>query len=144
MGEAPILGTFVELHVPDFDPVRTFYTGLGFEVLWERAPEGKKGYLVVQLENNVLTFWGGNEFVYDQSYFGRFPDSTQRGYGVEVVLMVDDIDGLYDRIHDHDRVVGQLKMQPWGTRDFRIVDPAGFYLRFTEPLDIRDPRYAVE
>jgi uncharacterized glyoxalase superfamily protein PhnB len=26
-----------------------------------------------------------------------------------------------------------LQDQPWGLRDFRVVDPEGYYLRFTTP-----------
>ena len=42
--------TIVELNVPDFDKVKDFYGKVGFEVVWERKPEGKKGYLVIQRE----------------------------------------------------------------------------------------------
>ncbi|MEU1983081.1 VOC family protein [Nocardia sp. NPDC019395] len=136
-------GIALELHVPDFGPVRQFYTQLGFELLWERAPEAKKGYLVVELEGNVVGFWCGNDRVFDQSYFRRFARTTPRGYGVEVVLTVSDIDGLYETARHHPGLVRELCTQPWGKRDFRMVDPFGYYLRFTEPMDIRDPRYAV-
>ncbi|MEU7143756.1 hypothetical protein ABZ942_30240 [Nocardia sp. NPDC046473] len=144
MQETPTVGTVVELHVPDFGPVREFYTGLGFEVVWERAPEGKKGYLVVQLENNVLCFWCGNEYVYEQSYFRKFPESTTRGYGVEVVVMVADIEHQFGRVSDEGCVASPLKPRDWGIKDFRVIDPFGYYLRFTEQLDIRDRKYAVE
>ncbi len=49
----------VELHVPDFEKVKKYYGRLGFKVVWERKPEGLKGYLVLKQENNILTFWGG-------------------------------------------------------------------------------------
>ncbi|MGD0246662.1 MAG: VOC family protein [Streptosporangiaceae bacterium] len=52
--------------------------------------------------------------------------------GVELVLEVDDVGG------DRDRVVGagwpleqDLQDRPWGLTDFRIIDPAGYYLRVT-------------
>lgn len=144
MNDMTPLGTFVELHVPDFFPIRKFYTDIGFEILWEREPEAKKGYLVTRFQNNVLCFWCGNDSVYKQSYFKDFPSTTPRGYGVEIVIMVDDIEIVFDRLKDHDHLVSPLKLRAWGIRDFRILDPFGFYLRFTEPLDIRDPRYAVE
>ncbi len=138
------IGTWVELHVPDFDQVRSFYTNLGFKILWERPPEGKKGYLVTQLGNNVLCFWCGNDQVYDQSYFRRFARDTPRGVGVEIVIAVDDIDELFARVRHDRRVVQGLERQPWhGIRDFRMIDPFGFYLRFTEPFDIREDRYAI-
>jgi lactoylglutathione lyase len=52
--------------------------------------------------------------------------------GVELVLEVDDVEGERDRIvaagwplHE------QLEDRPWGLKGFRILDPAGYYLRFT-------------
>jgi predicted lactoylglutathione lyase len=33
----------LELHVPDFELVKKFYGDLGFEVVWERKPQEKKG-----------------------------------------------------------------------------------------------------
>ena len=53
--------------------------------------------------------------------------------GVEIVLEVDDLD------HDHHHVLTSgwpieepLQLRPWGLRDFRILDPSGYYLRVTE------------
>jgi len=46
----------IELHVPDFETVKEFYAKLGFLVVWERKPEGKKGYLVMKRDNNILSF----------------------------------------------------------------------------------------
>ena len=57
----------VELHVPDFGKVKDYYGRLGFEVIWERKPEGKKGYLVLKMQDNILCFWAGNEHVYGVS-----------------------------------------------------------------------------
>ncbi|KAF0847018.1 VOC family protein [Nocardia caishijiensis] len=138
------IGAGVELHVPNFDEVRTFYQKLGFEFLWSRAPEGKKGYLVASLGSNVLCFWGGNESIYSQSYFGQFEPTTPRGYGVEIVIMVEDLDLYHSKAAGTGRMVDAVRDRPWGVRDFRVADPFGYYLRFTEPLDIRDRRYSVE
>jgi len=30
-------------------------------------------------------------------------------------------------------------MKPWGKKDFRIIDPFGFYLRISEPSDMSKP-----
>jgi len=49
----------IELHVPNFEKVKDYYKKFGFKVIWERQPEGLKGYLVLALNNNILTFWGG-------------------------------------------------------------------------------------
>ncbi len=126
----------VELHVPDFKRVKNFYGALGFKVVWERKPEDKKGYLVMQFNKNILCFWPGTESVWEQDYFKNFPKDTKKGYGVEIVIMVDDIDNFYNRVKKFAKIVEELKTQPWGLKDFRAEDPFGFYLRFTEPNNI--------
>ncbi len=133
----------LELHVDNFEPIKEYYLNLGFKVLWERKPEKTKGYLVIELEGNTLCFWGGNQYVYDQTYFSRFPSDTPRGYGVEIVVVVEDIGGYYDSVKGVAEIVEPLIEQPWGLWDFRIVDPAGYYLRFTSEHDIRDSSNAV-
>lgn len=134
----------LELHVPDFEKVKDFYGKLGFEVVWERKPEEKKGYLVIRRDDNILCFWPGNEHVKEQSYFKDFPADTKRGYGVEIVIMANDIDNLYKKAKSFCKVVDKLQTQPWGLKDFRIEDPFGFYVRFTEPHNILDEDNAVK
>ncbi len=134
----------IELHVPDFEKVKDFYGKLGFQVVWERKPEEKKGYLVMKNGQNILCFWPGNEFVNKQSYFKNFPNDTKRGYGVEIVLMIDNVQDLYDSAKSFAKIVDPLQKQPWGLKDFRIEDPFGYYLRFTEPNNILDESNAVD
>ena len=47
----------LELHVPDFGKVKEYYGKLGFKVIWEREPEGFKGYLILKMRGNILCFW---------------------------------------------------------------------------------------
>lgn len=136
--------TLLELHVKDFEPIKDYYQKLGFSVEWLREPEGFKGYMIVRLDQNVLCFWGGNQQVYEQDYFKQFPKDSPRGYGVEIVLMVEDIDKYYEKVKDVANVFEDLRDRPWGLRDFRCVDPAGFYLRFTTKHDILNDQYAVK
>lgn len=135
--------TLLELHVPDFHKVKSYYGKLGFRIIWERKPEGFKGYLVIKMENNILCFWAGNEHVYDQPYFKPFPKNTKRGYGVEIVLMVKDIEAYYKKVKSVANVVEPLVLQPWGLKDFRCKDPFGYYLRFTSYHNILDKGNAV-
>src|SRR5262249_23004176 len=53
-GVLPNNHVLVELHVPNFQLIKEFYGKLGFDVVWERKPEGSKGYLVIQREKNIL------------------------------------------------------------------------------------------
>jgi len=135
--------TLLELQIPDFTVAKNFYQKLGFEIAWERPPEEFKGYLVLKKEDNIICFWGGNEFVWEQDYFKKYPRDSKRGYAVEIVLMVRNVEKYFEKIKDFSNVVEQLQKRPWGLVDFRIEDPFGFYLRFTEPHNILDSKYAV-
>jgi len=134
----------LELHVPDFEKVIDYYGKLGFEVTWERQPEGHKGYLILKMGDNILCFWAGNEHVYEQSYFKRFPKDTKRGYGVEIVIMVKDIEAYYEKVKSFANVVEELETKPWGLKDFRTEDPFGYYLRITSLHNILDDTNAVK
>jgi len=134
----------LELHVPDFEKVKEYYGKLGFEVVWERKPEMFKGYLILKMGNNILCFWVGNEHVYEQPYFKKFPRDTKRGYGVEIVIMVDDVEEYYSKVKGSANVVEELVLQPWGLKDFRVEDPFGYYLRITTHLNILDDDNAVK
>lgn len=128
-------GFHVELHVPEFKSARSFYGSLGFELVWEDT-SGPLGYLVMQKGTAVFCFWPGNAGVHDQPYFKQFPQDTKRGFGVELVVLVDDLDAIYETALSLNAVVEPLKTQPWGLRDFRIEDPYGYYVRFNDPHDI--------
>src|SRR5687768_8937663 len=98
----------------------------------------------MSLYGNTLCFWPGNQVVFIPPYFKHFPQDTPRGYGVEIVVMVDDIDSFYESVKEIANVVEPLIEQPWGLRDFRAVDPAGYYLRFTSEHNILDRSNAVK
>ena len=133
----------LELHVPDFGPVKDYYGKLGFEIVWERPPEEDKGYLVMKMSQTIICFWPGTDAIYDQTYFKRFPKDTPRGYGVELVIMVDDIDAYYEEVKNSANVVEPLILRPWGSKDFRTADPFGYYLRFTSKHNILDNSNAI-
>ena len=133
----------IELHVPDFEKVKDFYGKLGFEVVWEREPEGLKGYLVMKMADNILCFWGGNDEVYNHPYLKKYPRDTKRGYAVEIVIMIKNIEDYYAKVKDLANVVEDLQMWPWGLKDFRVEDPFGFYIRFTESYNILNDDNAV-
>ncbi|HSW74142.1 MAG TPA: VOC family protein, partial [Candidatus Limnocylindria bacterium] len=102
------------------------------------------GYLVMEMGSTVICFWGGNDAIYEQPYFKRFPKETPKGYGVELIIMVDDIESYYKKVKDTANVVEPLIKQPWGLLDFRVADPFGYYLRFTTKHNILDDSNAVD
>ncbi|PIU76360.1 hypothetical protein COX95_02690 [bacterium CG_4_10_14_0_2_um_filter_33_32] len=123
----------LELHVPDFELTKKFYGDLGFEVVWEKKPEERKGYMVMRNKGSILNFYCGNDHVFEQTYFRRFPKDTNRGYAVEIVIPHDDISALYKKVFNKYKnlVVEPLQIR-FDRLDFRMVDPFGFYLRFVE------------
>jgi lactoylglutathione lyase len=53
--------------------------------------------------------------------------------GVELVLEVDDVVAERDRVTAAGWPLAEdLQDRPWGLKDFRILDPAGYYLRITD------------
>ena len=72
---------------------------------------------------------------------GTGPGHTQasvargRGAGVEVVLELDDpaaVEAAAARVAEKGWPLAEpLTDRPWGLRDFRVVDPDGYYLRVT-------------
>ena len=82
--------------------------------------------------------------MYGHSHFRGFPADTQRGDGVELVMMVSNLEDTYAKAVTLDSVVDRLRLRPWGLHDFRLVDPAGFYIRFTEVHAVTDPTFAAE
>jgi lactoylglutathione lyase len=62
------------------------------------------------------------------------PNAGQRRppVGVEVVLEVDDLDAEYRAVTDAGWPIDEpITHRPWGLDDFRLLDPDGYYLRFT-------------
>ena len=116
--------------------------GLGDNRLgFEHIPAEQPGYLVLKRESDLgstlINFYGGDNRVYNQSFFKQFPKDTQRGYATEITIPVSDIDSEYEKVKTviPNAVVRELKELTdvdiqW--KDFRIIDPFGYYIRITE------------
>ena len=127
----------IELHVLDFEIVKDFYGKLGFEKVWEYEPKGTSGYLVMKMDTSILAFYCGNDEVYNHEYFKQFPKTTPRGYGVEIAIHITNrsLDDYYSELMsklDKKYLVQKLETKPWGTKDFRLVDPFGYYISIRE------------
>jgi lactoylglutathione lyase len=52
--------------------------------------------------------------------------------GVEIVLEVVDVEAERDRVRRAGWPIAEdIASQPWGLRDFRLLDPSGYYVRLT-------------
>jgi predicted lactoylglutathione lyase len=135
----------IELHVPDLNLAKDFYSKLGFEIsLDDKLNDKNLGYLTMtredELGNTMLNFYGGDERVYGQSFFKQFPPDTKRGYAVSITITTKDIEQIYKLAVKSlkENIVRDLKeIEDHGHKwkDFRLVDPFGYYLRFTELVD---------
>lgn len=64
-----------------------------------------------------------------------------RGGGLDIRIMVPDVDEMYRRARDRGvRVVHEIGDRYYGLRDFIIGDPDGFRLRFASPVRLGVPR----
>lgn len=58
-----------------------------------------------------------------------------RGVGVNVRIIVDDVDAVYARARSQDvRIAREIGDRFYELRDFTIVDPDGFVLSFASPI----------
>ncbi len=117
----------IELFVADLDTSIRFYeVALGFGL--DRREDD---YASLRQGQAVLGLGAVSKLPLD----GPGPGFTQsrvadeRGAGVEIVLEVEDAYARFARAGE--RVDEPIRTQPWGLRDFRIVDPDGYYLRIT-------------
>jgi catechol 2,3-dioxygenase-like lactoylglutathione lyase family enzyme len=129
----------VELHVPSFEIAKKFYKGLGFEVVWERnnSSPDKRFMVMKRGEYGIINFFSGSEEVYTQSYFKNFPKNTKRGYAVEITIPIDGLEDFYKTCLEKykESIVKHPDIRAFrakGRKDFRMVDPFGFYLCFVE------------
>jgi lactoylglutathione lyase len=122
-------GLRLELFVKDMGESISFYrTVLGFEVVREERGD----YASLRLGDIMLGIGPIAKLPETGGYFTQSIASQRRGLGVEIVMEVDDLSTAHRRVLDSGHPVFEPQQQrPWGLRDFRIVDPDGYYLRVT-------------
>lgn len=128
--------------MPDFGIAKDFYQKLGFNVASDDKINNGIGYFLMERKGAILNLYGGSEKVYNQAYFKRYPKDTPRGFEIELTIPIakDEIDDYFATVKrlipdsvDQDLMQKTDRALSW--RDFRVVDPFGFYLRFVEPIN---------
>jgi lactoylglutathione lyase len=115
----------IEIFPARLGPTVDFYTRvLGFAVIRREGTE-TDGYAALQRGNVQVGAATRAEHAADLGH--RRPPT-----GVELVLEVDDVAEELERV----RTVGwpveeELTVRPWRLRDFRLLDPNGYYVRVT-------------
>jgi lactoylglutathione lyase len=113
-----------EIFPPDLDAAVDFYTRvLGFSLTSDRRTDP---VAYVAMQRGSVRVGAARRDGPDAQPARRPPT------GVELVLEVDDVAGERDRVAAAGWPLEEdLQGRPWGLTDFRILDPAGYYLRIT-------------
>ena len=120
----------IELFVADLDASIRFYEvalGFGLDRREDDYASLRRGQAVLGLGAVSKLPLDGPGPGFTQSRMAADP-----GAGVEIVLEVEDLEEAHARFERAGkRAAEPIRTQPWGLRDFRIVDPDGYYLRIT-------------
>ncbi len=114
-----------EIFPQDLDVIVDFYTrALGFSVTKDQRGD-QNAY--VALRRDAVHIGAA------QRPLPAAPAERRPPIGVELVLEVDDV------VAERDRIIAagwpleeDLQRRAWGLTDFRILDPAGYFLRITD------------
>ena len=108
----------LEIVGPDLDALLDFYLAIGFEL------ERRSGDFAVVHWQGTRLFLAGN------------PDASVSECWRSLRIMVADVDVLWHKANRLQLRIGTvIADRPYGLRDFVIVDPAGFGLRFAQILN---------
>jgi lactoylglutathione lyase len=127
-----LLGLRFERFVDDVEASVSFYGAtLGLVPPENWSPEGyvplRTGAVTVGVQNHTK--------LPVEHHFSASHLAGPRGVGLEIVIEVDDVDRAYAlaslEAERHRGRIEPLCHRPWNTRDFRLVDPDGYYLRVT-------------
>lgn len=116
---------------------RFFYKSIPF--LPVKDLHGTLDYYTRQLGFRDAWFWGdpptdaGCSRDQLSLLFHRDPDFARKIAGLELVVFVDDIDGIYDEFRSNPEIdiTSPLCDEPWGIREFTVRDPNGYGLRLS-------------
>lgn len=108
----------VEIVGLDLDALLDFYLSIGFRL------ERRSGdFAVVHWDDTRL-------------FLAQNPDASARECWSSIRIMVEDVDALWHQANHLQLKIGNpIADRPYGLRDFVLVDPAGFGLRFAQALD---------
>jgi catechol 2,3-dioxygenase-like lactoylglutathione lyase family enzyme len=121
----------IEFFAEDLARSRDFYTRvLSFSVARQKAD----GF--TELRRGAATIALNDHKTLDRDHPTRPAAGERIGKGVEVVLVTDRLQEVYDHVLASGWPISTpLSEQPWGMTDFRLVDPDGIYIRVTAPID---------
>src|SRR5437588_1694094 len=123
--------SWVEICVSDFEQsINWFENVLGFRVVAREENEYaelRQGETYIQLASDQAPYW--------ESERQRLLAPGQRGSGVEIILVVDNIDAVYRQAQQaRAEIVRQLASCPGHMRQFWVRHPDGYLIRPAQRL----------
>jgi len=123
--------SYVEICVSDFEQSITWFENvLGFRVVAREENEYAElshGETSIQLATDQAPYWEPER--------QRLLPPGQRGSGVEIVLLVDNVDTVYRQAKQAKAdIVRPLADQPWHMRQFWVRHPDGYLIRPAQRL----------
>jgi len=122
---------FMELGTTHVEDYLSFFESVADFKEMSRKP----GYIVAQSGLAELTFIDPKYWSGGHPFSGKLTGSGQ-GLGIEIGIVVADLDKAYAAALKFKEkgwpISTGIVRRPWGARDFRVLAPDGYYLRFTE------------
>lgn len=118
----------LELFVKSVVASRDFYTRV---LEFNEVSYQPDGYSVFRMGDAQIALQAWSQLPDDHPLK---PETQQPvGLGVEIVIEVDDLEAAYTRVlKEQWPIADPLAERPWGSQDFRVIDPNGYYLRINE------------
>lgn len=120
--------SWVEICVSDLEESIQWFSGvLGFRATShdEHFAGLRRGETSILLGTDNGTYWEPEKL--------RLPPSGHRGLGVEIVLLVEDIEAIYAQaITARAEIVRPLQTWPWHMKQFWVRHPDGYLIRPAE------------
>lgn len=119
---------FVELYVEDPPFYARIFQALGFQIVRE-----EDGFVELRSARGLVLLNAFDDP--DPGHpFEHYRDQKRRGLGVEIGIVTDHVQQAWAAVR---RIEGcdvtDIVTQEWGMTDFRVLTPAGYYLRVTTP-----------
>src|SRR6266571_6117988 len=123
--------SYVEICVSNFEQsIKWFEDVLGFRVVareQDEYAELRREETFIQLASDHAPYW--------ESERPRLLPPGQRGSGVEIVLIVDDVDAVYLQAQQAQAEIARpLAEYPWHMRQFWVRHPDGYLMRPAQRL----------
>ena len=110
------------IHVPDVRATIDWYSGIGFKLIRQNEEDGEINWAKLSFGDSEVMFDSGGK------------SSADHRREVDLYVLSDKIDDLYQRLKDRVQVVENLYDAFYGMREFIIRDINGFWITFGQPI----------